>query len=374
MRRGRLAIVPLAAGPLLALAAALPAAAGTIPVPHLPALPGHSHARSTITIPQRSPSATAGFVLWDNPGVDHRTTYNSKGGVIAVTPGITGVYTVLFHELGFPGGDVQVSALDGTCSVPGWGPSGSDLQVTVDCYNAAGVLTNQAFYLMVTQPTAATHGVLDYDWAYHGSGKLTGVYQFNSSHKTNSISHPGTGRYVVTMPGPRAVGANTGTVKVSAYGPGGGNCQVAGWRAIRTGQQISVDCFAANGARQNRLFTIEYVRGNNLMGINGKIDANALANGSAALYQPKVQFDSGRRARVTAIHLDRGLYEVVFVGSNPTNHFSGSLGHLQVTTVGTTYRNCGFTILPSHTPFALVGCTGPADPINTAFTIQWVVN
>jgi hypothetical protein len=374
MRRGRLAIVPLVVGPLLGLAAALPAAAGTIPVPNLPALPGHSHARSAITIPERSPSAMAGFVLWDNPGVNHQTTYNSRGGVVSVTPSSTGVYRADFHLLGFPGGDVQVSALDGTCSVFGWFPSGGDLMVDVDCYDAAGAPANQAFYLMVTQPTGAAHGVIDYDWAYKGHGKLTGGYQFNSSHKTNSIAHPGTGRYVVTMPGPRVIGANTGTVKVSAYGAGAGNCLLAGWRSTRTGQQISVDCFAASGARQDRLFTVEYVRGNNLMGINGKIDANALANGSAALYQPRVQFDSGRRAKVTVIHLDRGLYEVVFVGSNPTSHFSGGLGHLQFTAVGTTYRGCGFTILPSHTPFALVGCTSPAGPINTAFTIQWVVN
>jgi hypothetical protein len=329
------------------------------------------------TIPELGPSAKAGFVLWENPGVSHQTTYNSAGGMVTVTPGTTGLYTVVFHQLGFAGGDVQVSALGGTCSVDHWTPSGIDLDVFVDCYDAAGALANQSFYLTVTQPNRAPRGVFDYDWNYRptGHGTLLGVYQYNSSHRHNSVSHLGTGQYLVTMPGPRVVGANHGTVKVSAYGPGGGNCQVAGWRGTRTSQQIQVDCFTAAGARQNREFTVEYVRGNNLLGQNGKIDANAFASGTAALYQPAIQFDSQPRARVTVVHLDRGLYEVFFVGSNPTHHFSGGLGNLQITAAGHNLVECSAGAVPTHTPFALVGCVNHlGQPVNAAFITQWVVN
>jgi len=374
MKRGRLGLVPLVIGPLLGLAAAVPASAGTIPV-NLPRLPGASHARFTPTVPAKSPSALAGFVLW-NSGISHQTTYNTTGGVVSVTPGSTGQYQVDFRLLGFPGGDVQISALNGTCAVVDWFPSSPDLIVNVACYDATGAPASESFYLTVTQPKAGVRGVVDYDWNYRatGHGQLTGVYQYNSSHRTNSITHQGTGQYIVTMPGPAVRGANTGTVKVSAYGAGGGNCLLAGWRSTGTGQQISIDCFSAGGARQDRRFTVEYVRGNNLMGVNGKIDANALANGSAALYQPRTQFDSNRRARVSIVHLDRGLYEVLLVGSNPTGHFSGGLGNLQITAAGTSYRTCGFTILPTHTPFALVGCSRLGTAINTSFTVQWVVN
>jgi hypothetical protein len=249
--------------------------------------------------------------------------------------------------------------------------------VNVDCYDLSGTLSDENFSVLATQPNARPHapaGVFDYDWV-HNSHVLVGIYQYNSSRRKNSVRHPATGRYLVSMPGPGVAGASKGTVKVTAYGPGPGACQVVSWRTVSTGEQIGVACFGPGGIPGNRDFTIAYARGNNLMGQNGKETANALAAGSRTLYQPAVQFDSKAGARVSVLHLDRGIYEVIFVGTNPTGHFLGGLGDAQVTAVGSTSRHCGIALAPSHTPIAIVTCLdGHGHQVNTAFTAQVVFN
>jgi len=374
MRAPKKRHLALIVGPLLGLAIAAPAWAGVGPPTPLPRQPT-SHARSTPTVPDKSASAMAGFILWEDPGVNHSTAYNSSGGGISVNPGGTGAYQVLFGNLGFGGGDVQVSGTspDSTCAVAGWGPSGSSLSVLVDCYDATGAPADSAFEVMVTRPRTRPNGVLDYAYAYKANGKLTGSYQFNSSHKVNSIKQLGTGRYVVTMPGPGLSGATAGTVKVSAYGGSGGACQVASWTSTGAGQRVGVDCFSATGARQNRPFTLVYARANNLMGLNGKVDANALVGLGGTVYQPRYQYDSKHLARVTIVHLDRGEYEALLAGSGPTGHFSGGDGDLQFTVMGGTYHRCGFAPLPLRTPLVLIECVDAhAHRSNTAFALQWV--
>ncbi|HEX9034110.1 MAG TPA: hypothetical protein VF834_19895 [Streptosporangiaceae bacterium] len=330
----------------------------------------------------RLTSTLAAFAWVDGTSLfSPQTTYNSAGGPVTVTENTSGFFQVTFGGLAFTGGDVQVSAnnpIGGSCAVQSWGTSGSDLVVNVDCYQLA-VPSDEQFYVLVTKPASPPAGVLDYAWndRLTSSGTLKNAYSYNSSQKTNSVTHVGTGRYLVTMPGPVVSGANTGTVKVSAYGAGAGNCQIAGWRTVKTpvaGQQIGVDCFGPSGALQNRLFTIEYVRGNNLMGVSGQTDANALANGTAVLYQPSVQYDSVAGAKVTVIHIDKGYYEVVTAGSTITGQAGGGNGDPQLTTVGSAYVTCGIYDAGTHQPTFYVNCnnaTGHAA--NTAFTFQWVV-
>jgi hypothetical protein len=215
--------------------------------------------------------------------------------------------------------------------------------------------------------------VLDYSWVYKPNGRLTNRWSYNSSHKVNSVRHLATGEYQVTMPGPGRTGANAGTVKVTPYGIGGGSCQVFTWRTTRTGELVTVRCFKASGAPQDREFDIVYARGNNLMGQNGKTTANAYANGTATLYQPSVQFDSRRHARVTVVHLDRGLYEVILVGSN-AGPFPGGFGNVQVSAVAGTLRYCTANPRPTRTPTVFVDCVKAAgNAVDTAFTVQWVV-
>jgi len=324
-----------------------------------------------------APSARAGFAFVSpNGAVDSFTSYDSAGGTIMVGHPITGVYDVTFGGLGFPAGDVQLTPVNigAACSVATWHPDASGaLDVQVICYDAAGALSDQTFEVLVTQPRARPNGVLDYSWVYRLNGKLTNRWSYNSSHKVNSVKHLAKGKYLVTMPGPGLTGASKGTVKVTPYGGGGGGCQIAAWHTTKTGEQVTVVCFKASGAARDRNFNIVYARGNNLMGQNGKTTANAYANGGAALYQPKIQFDSNRHARVTVVHLDRGQYEVVLVGSSPGN-FPGGFGNVQVTPVAGALRSCGASPNATHTPVVFIECFDAAGKdADTAFTVQWVV-
>lgn len=362
-------------GPLVALAIAAPSQAHQLLV-KLPRSPAE-RTGWVRTEPDRALSATAGFAYVNSGGLLlARAYYDSAGGAVSADHSGTGQYLVTFNNLGFPGGDVQVTSFTGlTCTVGSWGPVGRDLKVSVGCYNQFNTAVDSGFEVLVTQARRHVNGVLDYDWVYHGRGALTGGYQYNSSHKVNSVRHPATGQYVVTMPGPGLKGASQGTVKVSPYGLEGGSCQVANWRTTRSGEQITVHCFTAGGAPQNRRFDIVYTRGNNLMGQNGKTTANALANSGSVTYRPKLQFDSQRGAHITVLHLDRGFYEAVFIGSNTTANANGGSGNIQVTPVSTRPRICSVQPILTHTPVVFIDCSDAArlNPADTAFTLQFVV-
>jgi hypothetical protein len=272
------------------------------------------------------------------------------------------------------GGDVQLTTTEvDQCTIDSWGYSPAN--VGVDCYDPSGALTNASFTVLVTQPKPTATGVLDYVWAWKYSGKLTGLYQYNSSHKTNSISRLGIGRFLVTMPGPATPKINTGTVKVSAYGTAPGDCQIAAWKQnpTATAQLIYVDCFTPAGARQDRQFTVLYARNNNLMGENGYHDANALANGTADLYQPAVQFDSNRGARVSIVHLGPGIYQILLIGTPPTTNPIGGFGDVQLTAVNAAPRLCVISYEPLRVPFMLVQCENQGHAANSPFMLQWVV-
>jgi hypothetical protein len=355
--------LPVLVASLLGLAAAAPSALAV----------------GSTAIANKAPSAMAGFAIvqFDGSMLNHAYNYDSAGGTVSSSEGITGVYQVTFGHLGFAGGDVQVTAIDfmHVCTAASWAPdSMGNLVVSVECYSVAGSLSGSEFQVLITQPQSRPNGVLDYDWVYKARGKLTNRWQYNSSGKVNSVRHPAKGVYVVSMPGPGLKGASTGTVKVTPYGAGGGNCQITAWRTIKTGEQITVGCFAPGGAPANREFDVVYARGTNLMGLNGKTTVSAYASGNATLYQPKVQFDSVRRARTTIVHVDRGSYLAILVGSHPTGHFSGGFGNAETSPVGSALRYCVVFPNASHTPLVEVGCYDKnGHPADTAFTVQWVV-
>jgi hypothetical protein len=358
---------------MVPLAVAAPAAANDAVIAH----PKLRFERSVVTSPGSTPSATAGFAYVVSEGLLLAgAAYDSVGGTVTASHLGTGQYEVVFGHLGFPAGDAQVTSLQGIpCVVGSWTQIEADVDVFVDCYNSFGDPVDAGFEVLVTQPKTRPTGTLDYDWVYKGSGRLTGVYQYNSSHKVNSVRHPATGEYVVTMPGPGRTGAGRGTVMVSAYGAEAGSCQVARWLTTTTGEQITVRCYDAGGAPQNRKFEIIYARGTNLMGQNGKTTANAFANGGGVMYQPKVQFDSRRGARVTIVHLDKGFYEAIFIGSPTNNNPNGGRGNILVTPVSSAPRTCEIQPTFAHVTITFISCSDARqNPADTAFTVQFVVN
>ena len=370
-------LLPAFAGPLLGLA--VTGAAMTAPAP------------ASAQVSPAASAGAAGFVHWE-PGTDATTTYNSTGGDVNVQQLVPGEDDVSFSGIEGNGGDAQVSTpiTNASCSVEFIvastlsGRAGQHAPAfhsfLVQCYDQSGTQTEEPFDLLVTHAPSHPMGVLDYAFVYKGAhGSLSAnrqfrPFQFNSAHKTNSVAHPSTGVYVVTMPGSGSAGSARGTVSVSPVGAGAGNCQIETWTATKTAQKITVVCSTQDGGLRNRQFTVAYARGNNLMGRGGLTDANAAAKPGGAVYQPATQFDSKHGARITVVHTNRGQYVVLFGGSSPSGNPNGGNGHIQVTAAGPRLRHCGYTIMPTHTPELDVNCAGPGGTLaDSAFTVQWVV-
>jgi hypothetical protein len=358
-------IVALLAVPLCAMTLTAPASASQ-------AAPG-AGILSLAARPDAA-SAMAGYVWSGSPVSVY--TYNSTGGSVSVTTPIIGQYQATFGNLGSIADDVvpQVTtyATTATCAVGGWEAAAGDLQVDVDCFGLNGSPVAADFDLIVTHPTSTPHGV--FDFAYAADGTRSGTLccdQYNSAGKQNSVKFLGTGRYQLTLGGPKTSGTH-GTVKVSPDGAVPGDCELVGWRGSKQGEVVDVDCFSDAGARQDRSFMVSYASSNNLMGLNGKTEASALASGAAAVYQPSVQYDSTRGARVTVVRYSTGTYEVLFAGSEGT---SANGGDIQVNAVGSSDRHCIVDYWAQQfTPAAYIHCFGNnGNPANSPFAVDWVV-
>lgn len=340
------------------------------------ALAGSAKASHVVT-PAVS-TAIAGYVWSDGTSPDPYYDFSTAGGSESITSGLTGQYAVTFTGLGTLGigavAQVTTYAAAANCAAGGWGPAGSDFVVDVDCYSVAtGAGMNASFDLVLTKVTHTPKGAFDYSFVYNssGSGNLS-TYQYNSAHKKNSVRHLGTGKYQVTLGGPKSSGTH-GIVKVTAYGNEPGSCQLVGWKGSAKGILVNVDCYTTPHVFENREFIVTYAATNSLMGLNGTVAANAFANGNGAVYQPGDQYNSVRHARITVVHYQTGDYEVLPAGSaGSVSHWGGDV---QVSAVGSSGDMCysdGWS--QELTPALDIECLNAhGNAANTPFTVEWVV-
>jgi hypothetical protein len=366
---------------LLYAAVALSAiAAGTVPGV---ALAARGRALAGPAVRSAKPTAIAAYAWLDGGStVEPFYAYNPAGQVSANSPA-SGVYEVDFAGLGGVAGSsvAQVTSYGSgdDCVVDNWRPSsgaGTDLLVDVTCYTEHGVIqtaSQDAFDVVVTHAVSPPHGVFDYSWVGrdNSSGPLAG-YQYNSSGKRNSVRHLGTGRYQVTFGGPASKGT-AGIAKVTAYGLEPGNCDLAGWTGSAKGEVVNVDCYTPNRKAEDRKFVVTYATASSLLGVNGQVAANAFADSSAALYQPKDQYDSTKGARVTVVHYSTGQYEVLAVGS--AGNFAEWGGDVQVNAVDSKGRVCiAEDWAQQLTPALYVECYDRQGQFtDSPFAVEWTV-
>ncbi len=323
--------------------------------------------------------AMSGYIDTE-PSVSGRT-YDSAGGTPSVTSIGTGQYLVEFPNLSAlsdGGGNFEVTPVQTAhnCSVASWETgTGGTLIVYVNCYLLTS-LTDTYFDLSVTRAGTVSHGLLDYAWIANKnkSYTLSGKELFNSARKRSTVRHLGTGRYEVTFTGNGKV-TNTGTVKVSPYGDGDGNCQAASWHGGRTATSVYVDCFTYAGHRVNRQFLLVYARSNNILGQSGVTTATAAATKpKTKSYHPSPQYDSHAGARVKVVKVSEGHYQVYFTGSEGPGGPSHG-GDVQVTTIGSTFARCTpYSYSQGSTPSAYVTCyNAGGSEIYASFAVQWMV-
>ncbi len=349
----------------LTLLAAGTAAAG-------PAMAGTTRA----AVPTATVAAESGYIDTEPGG----KVYDSQGGTPSVTEVSDGQYVVEFpnlSDLTDNGGNFEVTPVQTAhnCTITTFDTgTGGTAIVYVDCY-LLGTLTDTYFDLTATRAGTIKHGLLDYAWVSNKnkSYKLSGKDLFNSAHRTSTVKHLGQGRYEVTFAG-QAKTTNTGTVKVSPYGFGDGNCQAASWHGGSTVTTVHVDCFGYGGHRQNRAFLLVYARNNNILGRSGLTAASAKASKpKTKSYFPSPQYDSRSGARVRVVRLATGQYRVHFNGSGGlTGNVIG--GDVQVTTTGSTYARCTpYSYTQGTKPSALITCYDAlGGAVNTSFSVQWL--
>ena len=158
-------------------------------------------------------------------------------------------------------------------------------------------------------------------------------YQWNSRHPftaVNTITRTAVGSYAVQLPD---LGAVSGTVLVTAYGPGTSNCKVQSWGPNGTAQSVKVRCFTATGRPADAPFTMSYT---NNTGIDGSDLAYVWANlPSAASYVPSRSYQANSSGATNQIQrLDTGTYLVKLP------NLGRRAGHVQVTAYGSGPERC----------------------------------
>jgi len=132
--------------------------------------------------------------------------FNSTGAINSVTNLATGQYRVDLPGLGAPGGNVHVTAYGGNhyCKTQRWFPSGSTMQVFVNCFGPSGLPVNGRFTLLFNAQSGLQGTDGAYLWADNptlGTSTPNLSYQWNSKGGTNTLTHSGKGSYQAILPG-----------------------------------------------------------------------------------------------------------------------------------------------------------------------------
>ncbi|MGX7824883.1 hypothetical protein ACTG9Q_07305 [Actinokineospora sp. 24-640] len=264
------------------------------------------------------------------PPTNYQMNSTGPGVTNTITRSGTGVYAVRFTGLGVTGGVAHATAYGagtGQCKVGSWHPSAGDQLVTVRCFTLAGVPVDSMFTASYTNRTtwrgfdgAAVPGA--YLWAGEPTSANytpSAVYQYNSSGAVNTVSRTGTGTYRVYLPG---IGHSVtgGHPLVTAYGSGSERCKVVshGWTTPSSTIQVNVRCFTTAGAPTDARFTLTFTDRTNVLGLEGRQSAYALAHDeTAASYTPAASYlHVTQGGTATATRVGVGVYVLNPTGVN----------------------------------------------------------
>jgi hypothetical protein len=215
----------------------------------------------------RPSTATAelGFQRVVLSGIPPAFSFNSTGATNSFTHDGPGRYTATFPRMGQVGGNVQVTPYNSLnrCNIVWWssGFSGG-ASTAVNCYNAAGTLTDTEFTVSFVGRWDGP-GVVEggYVWAYDPSSSFytaTGSYTWNSTGQPVTISRVSTGVYDVLFGGQSF---NGGTVELSAYGGGTEYCKLDSIARIGSDKRVRVRCFSRTGTPVDTFYSLRLSSG-----------------------------------------------------------------------------------------------------------------
>lgn len=196
----------------------------------------------------------------------------NDGSLISLKKTGTGIYTVIFQDLGIEingPGSAMVTAIapaGAWCKLGGWARNGADVTVHIGCHSANGKAADARFSVSVLGPLKMrTNYELAYAVGPEGPGdpEYTGPNRvvYNSTGADIAYAKAGTGRYAVTFGGMGAAyRERPGAIQVVEVGFGSNNtCQAASW----TGDPdltVEVRCFSPTGAPADSRFSISVIK------------------------------------------------------------------------------------------------------------------
>ena len=217
-----------------------------------------------------------GFAFIDNPSVAGIPDPTHQAGSwpapmkVHSAPGLVGQVIVRFPGLASRGGVVHVTAVIDIavfCQAQSWRPSGTAEQVVVRCFKSSGTPFFAPFVVLYTKSSSSGALPPGRAYGYVHYQPVTGVVaSFNSAGKANSVSHAGTGLWVVRMPGFGST-VQTGGVQVTAVDSAGpAKCTLSLWLSKPSEQIFDVRCYHPGVAPLNTGWTISYQRERSITG------------------------------------------------------------------------------------------------------------
>jgi hypothetical protein len=209
-----------------------------------------------------SSSSGRAWVWWGGAApVSPSFSYNSAGGVNAVTALAVGRYRVDLPLMADAGGNVQVVAYGGgseRCKVESWGSGApaSTLSIWVRCHTSAGAPVNTSFVAYYHRSISSGYPYGAYLWADQPAAAAytpATSYQWNPTGSYSTVARAGTGNYNVTLTGMTPSG---GSVEVTAYGTGSEHCKVGSWVKSGSNTIVNVRCFSTAGAAADSRYTL----------------------------------------------------------------------------------------------------------------------
>jgi hypothetical protein len=199
------------------------------------------------------------------------TSFNSTGGTNTLIRNSMGNYTVTLPGLTKFFGNAQVVGQRTTfrtplprCKLVSWGTGASSTNITVQCYNYAGLPRDDLqFYLAysVDQTLGFKTGIKPLGaYAFANDLTSTSVYTPNTKDQFNGFGtgkltaqKTGTGLYTVTIPG--TLNYSTSVALVTAVGPASAAyCNIVSWAT----STINVACFKTGGTPIDSRFEVSF--------------------------------------------------------------------------------------------------------------------
>ena len=206
---------------------------------------------------------------------------NSAGGAASATKTGVGTYDLTFDGLSSASfGNVQVTAgmVNRYCKPSVWQPSGSNVSISVACFDASGNPADSTFFASVESIVRGCQGT-SYLWADRTTGSFNpnGRYSHSQSLTSNSVTRTAVGRFTATMPG---ISGSGGNAQVNAYGSGPARCQITNWALSRGTASINIACFNPDGTPVDARFSLRFSQAD----VVGRSNALAMENAGAYLW------------------------------------------------------------------------------------------